>query len=299
MEECRLYNKLDNNKIQCLACFHFCIVEEGKTGLCGVRQNKKGVFYSLVYGRVAAANIDPVEKKPLFHFLPGSYAFSVGTLGCNFFCANCQNFDISQMFGAKGNVEKYGEFNLGDILSPEQIVASAIKYGCESIAYTYNEPTVFLEYALDTMKIAKQKGVKNIWVSNGYMSEQTLNLIAPYLDAINIDIKSWSEDFYKEYCGAEVKPVLDNCQKLKEEGVWPEITTLLIPGLTDNNEDIQRIAGFIKNKLGPEIPWHISAFSSRISWKLQNLPDTSPEKMEKAKRIGEEAGLKYVYLGNI
>jgi pyruvate formate lyase activating enzyme len=299
MKECQLYNKMDNNNTQCSACSHFCFIPPDRTGLCGVRQNKKGTLYSLVYGKAAAMNIDPIEKKPLYHFLPGSYTFSVGTLGCNFFCANCQNYDISQMFGLKGKVKKYNEFNFGRELSPEQIVGSAIKYGCESIAYTYNEPTVFWEYALDTMKVAKHKGLKNIWVSNGYMSDQVLNLIAPYLDAVNIDLKSWDDEFYKKYCGTKAGPVFDNCQRLKKENVWLEVTTLLIPGLTDNEDVLKQVAYFIANKLGKGTPWHISAFSGAISWKLQTLPDTSLEKMKKAERIGKEAGVEYVYLGNV
>jgi pyruvate formate lyase activating enzyme len=299
MEECRLYEKLDDNKVRCSTCWHFCVISEGRTGLCGVRQNKNGSLYSLVYGKVAAANIDPIEKKPLYHFLPGSRSFSVGTLGCNFFCANCQNYDISQMFGIKGEANRYGGINFGNDLLPEQIVELALRYECESIAYTYNEPTVFWEYALDTMKIAKQKGLKNVWVSNGYMSEQVLNLITPYLDAANIDLKSGEDGFYKQYCGAKAGPVFNNCQKLKERKVWLEVTTLLIPGLTDHEDMLKNLADFIVNKLGKDTPWHISAFSGAISWKLKNLPDTSWSKMKRAEYIGKQSGLKYVYLGNV
>ncbi|MFO7807408.1 MAG: AmmeMemoRadiSam system radical SAM enzyme [Candidatus Moraniibacteriota bacterium] len=293
------YKKIDNEKIECLACNHYCKIKNGKAGICGVRVNSNGNINLLVYGKAVVSNIDPIEKKPLYNFLPGSKAFSFGTAGCNFRCFNCQNFDISQIFGLKGDVDRYDEIDLGYSLSPDDIVELAFKNKCKSIAYTYNEPTVFLEYALDTMKLAKRKGLKNVWVSNGFMSKESLEKILPFLDAINIDLKSFENDFYLDNCGARLDPVLENCKKIAKSKTWLEITTLLIPSLTDGKKNIQRLADFIKNDLGENTPWHLSAFSGVISWKLQNYPDTSIEKIREAYLIGLNEGLKYVYAGNI
>ncbi|MCD4705724.1 AmmeMemoRadiSam system radical SAM enzyme [bacterium] len=299
MKECLNYKKINSETLQCLACSHFCKIQEGRTGICGIRQNIKGKLYLLTYGKAIAMNVDPIEKKPFFHFLPGSKSLSFGTVGCNMQCKNCQNFDISQMFGYKGKVENYKKINLGYSISPEQIVDEAIKTKCESIAYTYNEPTVFLEYALDTMKLAKKHGIKNVWVSNGFMSKQTLDLIIKYVDAVNIDIKSFDNEFYKLNCGAELKPVLENCKRLIKEKIWLEITTLIIPTLSDDKKMLKQIAKFIKNELGDFVPWHISAFSGAISWKLKHIPDTQIETIEKAYKIGKQEGLKYIYVGNL
>lgn len=299
MKECLNYKKMDKGAVQCETCHHFCKIAEGRSGTCGIRQNLKGKLYLLTYGKAVAVNIDPVEKKPLFHFLPGSDIFSIGTLGCNFRCANCQNFDISQMFGFKGRVEQYDRFDWGYDLSPAEAVKRAKAGGCASIAYTYNEPTIFLEYALDTMKLAGKAGLKNVWVSNGFMSDKTLELIIPHLDAINVDIKSFSDQFYQSNCGARVEPVLDNCRKLVKAGVWTEITTLVIPTLSDSEAMFRQVAGFIRKELGDFVPWHVSAFSGAISWKLQHLPETPLSTIKTAYEIGKAAGLKYVYAGNV
>lgn len=298
MKECVNYQKT-GDKIECQACSHFCKIPEGKTGICGIRQNKGGKLYLLAYGKAAAIHVDPIEKKPLFHFLPGSRSYSFGTLGCNFRCANCQNFDISQMFELKGKVQEYSKLNWGIDLPPEEIVREALEDKCQSIAYTYTEPTVFLEYCLDTMKLAREKGLKNVWVSNGFMSQKTLDVIAPYLDAINVDIKSFDDEFYKSNCGAGLNPVLENCKRLVKEKIWLEITTLIIPTLSDDEKMLKKIAQFIKNELGAFVPWHVSAFSGSISWKLQHLPDTPAATVKKAYAIGKKEGLKYVYAGNI
>lgn len=298
MKECINYQKT-GEKIECQACSHFCRIPEGKTGICGVRQNIGGKLYLLAYGKVIAVQVDPIEKKPLFHFLPGSRSYSFGTLGCNFRCANCQNYDISQMFELKGRVQEYSRLNWGFSLAPEEIVQGALENRCQSISYTYIEPTVFLEYALDTMKLARKKGLKNIWVSNGFMSQKTLDVIVPYLDAINVDIKSFDDEFYKSNCGARLDPVLENCKRLVKEKIWLEITTLIIPTLSDDEKMLRKIAQFIKKELGAFVPWHVSAFSGAISWKLQHLPDTPVATIKKAYAIGKEEGLKYVYAGNI
>jgi len=292
MKEALLYQKLANKKVRCQVCSHFCLIVPGKRGLCGIRENKKGKLYSLVYGKAIAVHIDPIEKKPLYHFLPGTYSFSVATVGCNLACKNCQNYDISQ--GPKPDKPI-----LGQDLPPEKIVQDALANHCPSISYTYTEPTIFLEYALETMKLAKEKGLKNIWVTNGFMSPQTLNLIIPELDAANIDLKSFEESFYQKYCNGQLKPILANLKEMKKRNIWLEITTLIIPGLTDQEKMLKKIAQFIKNDLGPETPWHLSRFFPEVSWQLQNLPATSLETLERAEQIGLKAGLKYVYKGNI
>jgi pyruvate formate lyase activating enzyme len=292
MQEAYLYQKLPGNKVKCRNCAHYCLIESGKRGICGVRQNIGGKLFALNYGKIAAINIDPIEKKPFFHFLPGSHSLSVAAAGCNFRCKNCQNYDISQDFKTAGEIP-------GEDLSPEQIVIIALKNNLPSISYTYTEPTVFLEYALETMKIARQKGLKNVWVSNGFMSPEAAKLIIPYLDAVNIDIKSFSEEFYRDICGARLQPVLETAALMKKSGVWLEITTLAIPTLSDSEKMFKDIAVFIKNKLGEETPWHISCFSGTISWQLRDLPDTPAETLKTAWQIGKEVGLKYVYTGNL
>ena len=292
MKEAYLYKKLSNKKVQCRNCAHFCIIENGKRGICGVRENKAGKLYSLVYGKACALNIDPIEKKPFFHFLPGSHSLSVATVGCNFKCMSCQNYDISQMPQLTRRIG-------GEDISPEEIIKMALKNKLPSISYTYTEPGVFSEYALDTMKLAKKAGLKNNWVSNGFWSKELFDLISPYLDAANIDLKGFTDEFYIKYSGGRLQPVLDTLKRVKQKKIWLEITTLIIPTLNDSEENFKKIAKFIKEELGPETPWHISQFCGAISWKLQYLSDTSVETLEKAYNIGKKAGLKYVYTGNI
>ncbi len=292
MKEAYLYQKLKNKEVKCENCAHFCLIKPGKRGICGVRENIDGKLYTLNYEKAIAVNIDPIEKKPFFHFLPGTLSLSIATVGCNFRCLNCQNYDISQGFKDKEEIP-------GKELSPEEIVNLAIEGNLPSISYTYTEPTIFLEYALDTMKLAKKQGIKNAWVSNGFMSEKSAKLIIPYLDANNIDIKSFSDRFYKKNCGARLEPVLKTAELMKKSGVWVEITTLVIPTLSDSEKMLKKIAQFIKDKLGSETPWHVTQFSGAISWKLQHLPDTPLETLRRAYEIGKEAGLKYVYTGNI
>lgn len=292
VKEAYLYEKLADKRVKCLNCAHYCVILPGRRGICGVRENIDGKLYALNYGKIVAANIDPIEKKPFFHFLPGSHSLSIATVGCNLRCSNCQNFDISQGFKNKKEIP-------GEDLSPEEIVKIALKNKLPSISYTYTEPTIFVEYALDTMKIARKKGLKNVWVSNGFMSEESARLVSPELDAINIDIKSFSDEFYKENCGGRLQPVLDTARQMKKSGIWVEITTLAIPTLSDSKETFEGIAKFIYDELGPETPWHISQFSGAISWKLQNLPETPVETLEMAYKIGKKTGLKYVYTGNV
>lgn len=298
MKESYLYEKQDKNRVRCLTCAHRCLILTGQRGICGVRANVGGKLFVLNYGRALAAHIDPIEKKPLFHFLPGSQTYSFAAAGCNLRCANCQNWEISQA-PKEPKITNRQVQAMGFELAPEKIVEEAISSRCPSISYTYTEPTIFLEYALDTMKLAKKGGLKNCWVSNGFMSRETLELIAPYLDAANIDLKSFDDKFYQKNCGARLQPILDSLKLLKKLGVWLEITTLVIPTLSDSPATFKQIAQFIKKELGGQTPWHVSKFSGDISWKLQSLPETPIEILKKAYQAGKDAGLKYVYLGNV
>jgi len=254
-----------------------------------VRENINGALYSLVYGKLIASAVDPIEKKPLFHFLPGSQAYSIATVGCNFRCLNCQNYDVSQMPKPQKPI-------FGEDATPEEIVEAAKRYKCESIAYTYTEPTIFFEYAYDIARLARKEGIKNVFVSNGYITEEALRVIAPYLDASNIDLKGFSDEFYRKLCGAHLNPVLDAIRLHKELGIWIEITTLVIPSLNDSEENFRKIADFIKD-LDDGIPWHVTRFYP--AYRLFDLPPTPVDTLDKARKIGLEVGLKYVYQGNI
>jgi pyruvate formate lyase activating enzyme len=242
-----------------------------------------------VYGKAVARSVDPIEKKPLFHFLPGSTTYSVATVGCNFRCGNCQNYDISQLPSVRGTI-------VGEEVMPEEIVLAAKLSNCKSIAYTYSEPTIFFEYALDTAKLASKEGIKNVFVTNGYITPEALQEIAPYLDAANIDLKSFSDEFYRNNCGARLQPVLDSIKLHKKLGIWTEITTLIIPTLNDSETELRKIATFIK-EVGEDIPWHITQFHP--TYKLIDQPITPVTTLRKARQIGIEAGLRYVYEGNV
>jgi pyruvate formate lyase activating enzyme len=289
MKEAYLYDKQSGAKVRCFLCSHRCLIADGKRGVCCVRENKEGILYSLVYERLISANVDPIEKKPFFHFLPGSKAFSVAAPGCNFRCLHCQNHEISQLPRDK-------EIIIGEKVSGEEIVSLALKYNCASISYTYTEPTIFFEYAYDTAKIARTKGLKNNFVTNGYMTAEALDMIAPYLDGANVDLKSFSEAFYKKVCGARLKPVRESIHKMHALGIWVEVTTLIIPTLNDAEAELRKIARFLLS-VSPAIPWHVSAFYP--TYRMMDKPRTSPEIIRQAREIGLEEGLKYVYTGNI
>jgi len=293
MKEAKFYQKLDKLEVKCDLCHHGCVIKNKQAGICGVRKNDSGVLYTLNYGHPVAMEIDPIEKKPLFHFYPGSQALSIGTLGCNLSCSNCQNWNISQ---SKQIAQKIQDL---DYVTPEKIVEDAIGNGCNSIAYTYNEPTIFAEYALDIMKLAQANDIKNVWVSNGYMSETCLEAIIPYLDAINVDIKSFEDSFYVNHCQANLSPILKNLERLKREQVHLEITTLLVPTLSDDIDMISKLAEFIVTTLDTDTPWHVSKFSPSISWKLKSLPETGDDLIYESYEIGKDAGVKYMYIGNI
>lgn len=291
MKEVYLYKKLSDKKVQCQTCNHRCTILPSKRGICGIRENKDGKLYLLTYGKACAENIDPVEKKPLFHFMPGTWTLTIATVGCNFRCQWCQNWDISQgPKESKGIIEGFD-------LPPEKVVEDTIRNNCPSISYSYTEPTVYLEYALDTMKLAKKEGLKNIWVSNGYMTKETLDLILPYLDAINIDIKSLDKKKFQQYIGGiDPQYILDNCKEIVRKKIHLEITTLIVPTINDSPEELEEIARFIHDQLGPEIPWHLSRYFPAYKF---FEPATPIEKLKTAEKIAKKAGLKYVHLGNI
>lgn len=290
MQEALFYEAADENQVRCDLCHHRCRIAEGKRGFCGVRQNQAGKLYSLVYGKIIAERVDPIEKKPLYHFLPGSQAYSIGTVGCNFRCRHCQNFEISQApHQGSGRIG-------GKDRTPAEIVAAARAAGCSSIAYTYTEPTIFFEFACNTAILAHQAGIKNVFVSNGYMSAAAARRIAPLLDAVNIDLKAFTEKFYHKICGVRLKPVLKTIALMKSLGVWLEVTTLIIPGLNDGAQELAQIAGFVKG-VGEEVPWHVSAFYP--AYQLTNVPPTPPVTVRNAREIGLQAGLRHVYAGNV
>jgi len=290
MKEAMLYEKLSDTKVQCNLCNHRCTIKDGNYGICGVRQNVDGSLFSLVYDRIVSSHIDPIEKKPLFQFYPGSRSYSIATVGCNFTCRHCQNADISQF-----PREKKG-YIVGDTVGPEEIASDADSSGCKSIAYTYTEPTVFFELAYETAKIAHGRGIKNIFVTNGFMTPEALREISPYLDGMNIDLKSFTERFYKDICGARLEPVLDNIKLAHELGIWVEVTTLVIPTLNDSQDELRQIAEFIKD-VDQDIPWHISQFYP--TYKMTTLSRTPVETLHMAREIGVKTGLHNVYEGNV
>jgi pyruvate formate lyase activating enzyme len=287
MKEAMFYKKLDEEKVECNLCNHRCIIKNGNRGICNVRENNNGVLFSLVYGNVIAHSVDPIEKKPLFHFYPGSNTYSIATEGCNFKCIHCQNYQISQK-------EKNEIFGIA--IKPEEIVKNAVKEGCNSIAYTYTEPTIFYEYAYDISKIATKNKLKNIFVTNGYITSEALELISPYLNGVNIDLKSMSDNFYKDICKAKLQHVLDNIKLFYDLGIWIEITTLIIPGYNDNLNELKMIADFIKN-IDENIPWHVTRFHP--DYKLENHYSTNIEILNKIIEIGKQSGLNYIYQGNV
>jgi pyruvate formate lyase activating enzyme len=290
MKEASFYEKLEEKRVLCRLCRHHCAINEGNRGICGVRVNKDGVLYTLVYAMPCSHHVDPIEKKPLYHFFPGSKAFSIATVGCNFRCRHCQNHEISQM-------PREAKRITGERMEPAEVVRLAGSSGCKSISYTYTEPTMFFEYALDTARLAKEKGIFNSFVTNGYIEEEPLRTIQPFLDAANIDLKGFSDGFYSKVCGAELSKVIDTIKIYKALGIWIELTTLIIPGYNDEEEELTGIARFIREDLGAETPWHVSAFYP--TYKLLDAERTPARTLEKARKIGLDEGLRYVYVGNI
>ena len=290
MKKALLYEKLANLQVRCDVCHHHCVIMDGHRGLCGVRENQDGTLYALNYGKTISAALDPIEKKPLYHFFPHTTIYSFATVGCNLRCSWCQNWEISQ-------ASKPQKPMIGDIMSPEEHVEWAQRYGCPSIAYTYSEPTIFLEYAWDTMKIAKEQGLKNVWVTNGYMSGAALELILPYLDAANVDLKCSDDDISMKYTGGKLMPVIDNIRTMLEHKVHVEITTLVIPGVNDTQEQLQTIVDLIVKNFGVDVPWHISRFFP--AWKMKTTAITPLRTLEIARDLGLKAGIKTIHLGNV
>jgi len=288
-------NKINDRTIRCQLCPHNCLIAENKKGLCGTRINVEGKLYSITYGMPSAINIDPIEKKPLYHFYPGSKILSIGTIGCNLFCKGCQNYDISRANVAEINTN----INKTDInlhMTPEDIIKLAINNNIQMIAYTYNEPTVFYEYMIDIAKLAKKNKIKNVIVSNGFINDKPLKKLLKYLDAANIDLKGFNEQFYKEYANAKLAPVLKTLKTIKKTGTWLEVTNLIIPGLNDDEVEIEKMCRWIRKNL-KDTPLHFSRFFPY--YKMQNKEITPDKKLRNAKEIAIKQGIKYVYLGNI
>jgi len=286
--EARLYEKLRDAIIRCKVCPRRCYIADGKRGFCGVRENKNSVLYALTYGKLTALNADPIEKKPFFNFWPGSYAFSISSVGCSFTCPWCQNWSISQAKPEEVSMEE---------VPPESIVKFAKSYGCKSIAYTYNEPIIWFEYVLDTSIIAKREGLLNVLVTNGYVTEEAIDEFSPYIDAANVDIKAFNPEFYQKYCKAKMDDVLTATEKMVEKGWHVETTYLIIPNLNDNLEEIRRMVRWVRDKLGADTPIHFSRFFPM--YKMTKLPPTPLNLIIKAREIALEEGLHYVYTGNV
>jgi len=289
LHEAMLWSAEDDQAVRCGLCAHRCRLMVGDFGICRVRQNVGGKLKTHSYGQLVAMNVDPIEKKPLFHFVPGTTSLSIAAAGCNFQCEFCQNWQISQQ-------PRQGDQS-GRATTPEQIVAAAQRYDCASISYTYTEPTIFYELAYDTGKLAHQVGIRNCFVSNGFMTPEAVETIAPVLDAINVDLKSFRDETYRRVMHGRLGPVLECLRALVAADVWAEVTTLIVPGLNDSEDELRDIAAFIGGELGPHVPWHVSRFHG--DYKMTGTPATSLEKLLLACRLGQEAGLKCVYCGNV
>ncbi len=280
---------LADGAVRCNVCAHRCLVRPGRTGICGVRENRDGTLLATAYGNVVAEALDPIEKKPLFHVAPGSTAWSIATPGCPFHCTFCQNWEIAQ--GPRLGLEVPTR-----LLSPDDVVGAALARGADAIAYTYVEPTVFLEFALDTGRLARSAGLRNLWITDGYATPEAVDLLATFVDAANVDLKSFDEQFYHRLCGARLAPVLEAILALRSAGIWLEITTLVIPGRNDGDAELGAIAGWIAERLGAETPWHISRFHP--DFRLRDVPPTPLTTLARAAAIGRAAGLAHVYVGN-
>jgi pyruvate formate lyase activating enzyme len=291
LKQAVLWEQAEDKKVKCKLCNWRCLIADGKLGQCCVRKNIDGTLYSLNYYKVCAANPDPIEKKPLFHFQPCSQSFSIACVGCNFRCEFCQNWHISQAAIEEGRID-------GQAISPQQIVEAAVLYDCKSIAYTYTEPTIFMELCNDCGRLAKERGLTNVFVSNGYETIEAIDFAAEWLNGINVDLKAFNEDYYKRLCHARLQPVLDTISYIANEtDIWLEITTLLVPGENDSEDELKKLTDFIVTKAGPDVPWHISRFHPQYKY-LDSVP-TPVSSLERAYQIGKSAGLHYIYHGNL
>jgi pyruvate formate lyase activating enzyme len=288
VKEAYLYERLPQELVKCKVCPRMCVIKKGSRGTCKTRENRDGKLYTLIYGELTAMNVDPIEKKPLFNFWPGSLSFSISTLSCSFNCPWCQNWNISR--GVPGEVPT-------EYVESEKIARLAKRYNCRSISYTYNEPIIWFEYVLDTAKIAKREGILNVLVTNGYISEEALDELFPYIDAANIDLKGFNKEFYLKYCGADLDGVLNATKSMVKKGIHVETTNLIIPTLNDNFNEIRSLSKWILNELGPDVPLHFSQFYPM--YKMTYLEATPLSTLAKARGIALEEGLHYVYTGNI
>ncbi len=283
-----LFDSLADNKVKCNVCSHRCTIAEGKLGVCRTRQNKNGKIYTLIYNTVSSEAVDPVEKKPLYHFLPGTLSYSLGTIGCNFRCMHCQNWNISQVTLEEAWTKE---------ITPEEAIKRALATGCKSIAWTYNEPAIWHEYTYDSAVLAKKAGLKTIYVTNGYITPEALRRMAPYLDAFRVDIKSFSDDFYRKICGARLAPVLESTKLAKELGMHIEVITLVIPTKNDSPEEITQIVRWVRDNLGVDTPMHFTRFYPM--YKMDDIPPTQTETLEMAHDIAKKEGMRFVYTGNV
>lgn len=290
MKEASFWESIGNESVVCNLCSHHCRIHKDSVGICGVRKNADGKLYSLNHGKLVSSNLDPIEKKPLYHFLPGSRSYSIAATGCNLSCKWCQNWSVSQT-SDRNHPDRFA------YVEPEKVVSAAKRSGAKSISYTYTEPSVFYEYARDVSVLAKEAGIRNVWVSNGYMSEVMLNAYLPLLDAINIDIKAFDEKVHRSYTGARLEPILENCKRVKEAGVWLEVTTLLVPGVNDDEAQINGLAGFIAESLGTDTPWHVSRYFPQEQFR--EVAPTDPRSIAHVLEVGRKSGLKFVYAGNL
>lgn len=287
-KEAMFYEKKKGTTVQCHLCPRNCVIKDGERGNCRVRENKKGKLYALVYAELCAVAIDPIEKKPFFHFLPGTTAFSVGTAGCNLHCKFCQNWTTAQ-----ANPEDV----ITERIMPEELVERAVESGCKTIAYTYNEPIIYYEYVYDCARLAKKKGLRNVMVSNGFINKKPLLKLAPYIDAMNVDLKGFTEEYYRNVTGAWLQPVLDTLVLIKKKTkIWLEVTNLIIPTLNDDMDTIEKMCRWIKKNLGVGVPLHFSAFFP--CYKMANLPATPLSTLQNTKKVAEKAGINHVYIGN-
>jgi pyruvate formate lyase activating enzyme len=285
-----LWSPAEGGEVGCRLCAHRCVIVPGRRGVCNVRENRAGRLETLVYGEVVAAHVDPIEKKPLYHFLPGSKALSIATAGCNFRCGFCQNWQISQA------PRRRGGGIAGEPFTPEDIVRTAVEEDCRSISYTYTEPTIFFEYAYDTARLAREAGLRNNFVTNGYMTAEALETIRPFLDAANVDLKAFKDETYKRVCGARLEPVLGSIRLMHQLGIWVEVTTLVVPGLNDGPDELEAIARFIAS-VDRDIPWHISRFHP--DYEYTQAPATPVATLRAAAETGRREGLRHIYVGNV
>ncbi len=305
MKLAKLYQPLSGKRARCLACSWYCQIAPNQVGICATRYNKNGKLYSLVYGEAIGLHLDPVEKKPLYHFYPGERLLSFGTVGCNFGCLFCQNWEMSneiknlklkiKNLSLKKTLVDFTQ-SISKKITPKKIIEMAVKNGAKGIAYTYNEPAIFVEFAHDCMVLAKKKGLVNVFVSNGFESKETFDYIKDYLDGINIDLKSFRQEFYQKICLAKIEPVKENIKRYFQAGIETEVTTLIIPGRNDDSKELEEIAKFLFS-ISPDLPWHISAFYP--AYKMLDVPPTPIEKLIEAYEIGKKVGLHYIYVGNV